>query len=96
MGHSHILREQRFADGVHYINTGCWLPPFDGPHTDPAEPCNCKMAHVVVQGSAHSAELRIFCQATRTVRVSDVKEGRAVAATQEHEQIAGPAGGLVP
>ncbi|MCB9655545.1 MAG: metallophosphoesterase [Deltaproteobacteria bacterium] len=73
MGHSHVRRVSELGDGKRYINSGCWLPPLPGQdHVDAAAPCSCRFAHVVVESDGQ-ADLRIFCRATRSVRVSDVK-----------------------
>ena len=71
MGHSHFAEAVELDKGRKYINTGCWLPPMSGPeHTDPTVPCPCKLSHAIVAEDGQ-AELRNFCQATRTVRLSD-------------------------
>lgn len=74
MGHSHVRRDVDLGNGRRYVNTGCWLPPFEGfDHTDPTQPCTCKLSHLVVE-KVGKAELRVFCKAARTVRLSDVTE----------------------
>ncbi len=74
MGHSHTRYVADLSAGRRYVNTGCWLPPLDGVgHTDPAEPCTCKLSHVYVPEEG-PAELRVFCKAAKTVRLSDVEE----------------------
>ncbi len=74
MGHSHVRRDVDLGAGRRYMNTGCWLPPFEGmDHTDPTQPCTCKLSHLVMERSG-KAELRVFCKAARTVRLSDITE----------------------
>ena len=74
MGHSHVRKSVDLGDGRRYINTGCWLPPFAGAdHTDPSQPCTCKLSHLVVDKEG-KAELRVFCKAARTVRLTDISE----------------------
>ncbi len=74
MGHSHVRKSVDLGDGRRYINTGCWLPPFVGAdHTDPSQPCTCKLSHLVVDKEG-KAELRVFCKAARTVRLTDISE----------------------
>jgi len=77
MGHSHSRRDVDLGQGRRYVNTGCWLPPFEGlDHTDPSQPCTCKLSHLVVDQKG-KAELRVFCKAARTVRLSDIAETAA-------------------
>jgi UDP-2,3-diacylglucosamine pyrophosphatase LpxH len=72
MGHSHARRVRDLGGGRKYVNTGCWLPPLSGrDHVDPAEPCSCKLSHLVIE---EQAELRVFCKASRTVRLADLHE----------------------
>lgn len=75
MGHSHVRRVVHLGDGRTYFNTGSWLPPSDGQgHVDPAEPCTCRLSHLVV--GAERGSLRIFCRATKTVREADLETER--------------------
>ena len=75
MGHSHARRVIHLGDGRTYFNTGSWLPPSDGEgHVDPAEPCTCRLSHLVV--GKQGAELRIFCKAAKTVRQADAQSER--------------------
>lgn len=73
MGHSHVRRSTEISPGKLYVNTGCWLPPFDGgvSHTDVNQPCTCKLSHLVVDDKP---ELRVFCRVAQTVRLADVSE----------------------
>ena len=75
MGHSHARRVVHLGDGRTYFNTGSWLPPPEGQaHVDPAEPCTCRLSHLVI--GAERAQLRIFCQAAKTVREADAQSER--------------------
>ncbi|MBI2378900.1 MAG: metallophosphoesterase [Deltaproteobacteria bacterium] len=72
MGHSHVRRVDPLPGGRTYINTGCWLPPFQGKdHDDPAAPCTCKLSHLVLEPGA-PPELRVFCKAQKSVRLADL------------------------
>ena len=72
MGHSHARRVVHVGDGRTYFNTGSWLPPADGQgHVDPAEPCTCRLSHLVI--GRDRAQLRIFCKAAKTVREADAQ-----------------------
>ena len=74
MGHSHVRYVADLGADRRYINTGCWLPPMASKdHTDVAEPCTCKLSHLYVPQDG-AAELRVFCKAAKTVRLSDVEE----------------------
>lgn len=80
MGHSHERRVVKLPGGGAYVNTGCWLPPLPGKaHLDPEEPCTCKLSHLVVEDK--KPELRIFCRATKKVRVIDQEEAQASIST---------------
>jgi UDP-2,3-diacylglucosamine pyrophosphatase LpxH len=71
MGHSHSWQLADLGGGRRYVNTGCWLPPLSGrDHADPAEPCSCRLSHLVVEDTA---ELRVFCKAAKTVRLADLE-----------------------
>lgn len=74
MGHSHVRMEIDLSNGARYVNTGCWLPPLDHEkmHTDPETPCTCRLSHLVVEDD-DVAELRVFCQAAKTVRLTDLE-----------------------
>ena len=75
MGHSHARRVVHLGDGRTYFNTGCWLPPADGiGHVDPAEPCTCRLSHLVI--GPEGGSLRIFCKASKTVRHADAQVER--------------------
>ncbi len=96
MGHSHVRRDIDLGGGHRYINTGCWLPPSGGlNHVDPSAPCTCKLSHLVVPREG-PAELRVFCKATRAVRLSDLAEAGAMTADLQHETQQDPVSGLVP
>jgi hypothetical protein len=74
MGHSHVRKDVDLGSSRRYVNTGCWLPPSESPgHTDPAAPCTCKLSHLVVPLQGRP-ELRVFCKAARTVRLTDFDE----------------------
>ncbi|MEM7677821.1 MAG: hypothetical protein AAF449_17630, partial [Myxococcota bacterium] len=74
MGHSHARRVVHLGDGRTYFNTGSWLPPSDGEgHVDTAQPCTCRLSHLVID---KEAELRIFCKAAKTVRQADAQTER--------------------
>jgi UDP-2,3-diacylglucosamine pyrophosphatase LpxH len=95
MGHSHIRRMQELGRGRRYMNTGCWLPPFPGEdHTDPREPCTCKLSHLVIEEDDVAA-LRVFCKAAHTVRLTDVDEYSASARAGERTAMERTASGLM-
>ena len=80
MGHSHVRRLIDLGPGRHYVNTGCWLPPHEGKdHTDPDAPCTCKLSHLVIEEDG-KPELRVFCKARKSVRLTDVEEVNSTAA----------------
>lgn len=96
MGHSHVRRDIDLGNGKRYINTGCWLPPFEAlNHVDPAAPCTCKLSHLVVPREG-KAELRVFCKASRTVRLTDIAEVGPMTADLQREPQQSPVSGLVP
>lgn len=66
MGHSHQRRKVDLGEGRYYVNTGCWLPPFDSePH--PAEDtCTCNLSHLVIRD--RQADLKVFCRVNRRPR----------------------------
>lgn len=95
MGHSHVRRVQDLGKGRRYMNTGCWLPPFEGDeHVDARAPCTCKLSHLVVEED-DSAALRVFCKAAHTVRLTDVDEYSAAARSGERTALERPASGLM-
>ncbi|MCC7384262.1 MAG: metallophosphoesterase [Deltaproteobacteria bacterium] len=77
MGHSHVRRDIDLGHGRRYLNIGCWLPPPEASnHLDPSAPCTCKLSHLYVPREG-APELRVFCKASRTVRLSDIAEASA-------------------
>jgi UDP-2,3-diacylglucosamine pyrophosphatase LpxH len=97
MGHSHVRRDIELGPNQRYINTGCWLPPLATAlnHVDPSEPCTCKLSHLVVPRDGR-AELRVFCKATRAVRLTDIAEASVPTADLPHNPQHDPVGDLVP
>lgn len=68
MGHCHRYEQSPLDEGLSYVNTGSWLPSQHG-HQSPDEPCDCRLAHLVMLDKR--PELRIFCRVHKTVRQVD-------------------------
>ena len=66
MGHSHQRRKVPLGDDRWYVNTGCWLPPFQRELHAPDDTCTCNLSHLVVE--AHRADLRVFCMVHKRPR----------------------------
>jgi UDP-2,3-diacylglucosamine pyrophosphatase LpxH len=96
MGHSHGRRDADVGHQRRYVNTGCWLPPLPGrDHVEPSEPCTCTLSHLLVETDGR-AELRVYCKAAKTVRLTDLSEASVAKAQAEREMLESPAHGLVP